>query len=330
MSSDKEPSNTPGSPSGQPPLNQGEEGSNAAPKSFDEAFREGLERARNRERLIVDGEKISPCHVPRELVHREEVLERVYGTITSGREGEVGDRILITGPVGAGKTSVAINLSRSIEKEENCPTCSHVDCRIWRTPHQILNKLASDLGQGPPDHDGGQRQALRRLEDRLEAGNSTLIAVLDHLGHHVRKRGLAVIRLIDRAERAAGPSGRIGVVGTAQSARLLARMRAESRERFGRNLVRLEGYGHDQMVDILERRAEKAYKPGAVGGEAIDLISKIAAGDARHAVALLRESGRQAEHRESSEVLPSHVEEAEKGLTPMCDGEVYFASIYLP
>ncbi|MGQ4556007.1 hypothetical protein [Halobellus sp. GM3] len=82
--------------------------------------------------------------------------------------------------------------------------------------------------------------------------------------------------------------------------------RVQSRVRAARS-VELEKYHDDQIIDILRGRADAGLAPDAVDEETLATIADLAAGDARLAIALLRQAAEEAETEGQDHLSPGLV-----------------------
>jgi len=75
------------------------------------------------------------------------------------------------------------------------------------------------------------------------------------------------------------------------------------------NLISLNKYTHDELLDIVTQRINLAFHNGIVDDGCIDLIADIASewGDARFAIELLWKAGIAADHQHVQRVIPEHV-----------------------
>jgi Cdc6-like AAA superfamily ATPase len=83
--------------------------------------------------------------------------------------------------------------------------------------------------------------------------------------------------------------------------RLVSRLHAARR-------IPLERYQLDELADILQQRAQAGLEKDAIDRPEIELISDLAAGDARIGIAILRSAAREAERRGTAEITDDLIE----------------------
>lgn len=83
--------------------------------------------------------------------------------------------------------------------------------------------------------------------------------------------------------------------------RVVSRLRGSAK-------VSLDKCSHAELCDILDGRIDHALRSGVVGDDVVDYIADVAAGDARHAITLLRRGVREATKIGDEKLTADHVE----------------------
>lgn len=240
---------------------------------------------------------------PDELQHRNADIDTVASALEPLEDGHVGDWARIYGPSGVGKTTLARFVVAQVGEEYEMQT-AYIDALSSSTTPSLLCNLARDFGVGA-DLRVGQTSA-EKSQHRLEAMDEPAIAIVDE-AHQVDEMQVyqRLYRISDLAV----------VVVTPDEKKLFARADADqqvcSRIRTG-TPVHLAKYRHDELVDILSHRITVGLRPGSVSPGAVDLAADVAAGNAREAIAVLKQAVKHAERSGSGEVTTDDVAAVER------------------
>jgi cell division control protein 6 len=85
------------------------------------------------------------------------------------------------------------------------------------------------------------------------------------------------------------------------------------------NIIRLERYGKEQLVDILDERVAAAFEPSSVAEDVVSLAADLAqdeSGNARFAIELLWRAGKYADSEELKRVTPESLRKAISSIIP--------------
>jgi len=251
-------------------------------------------------RVIHDLAPLTEEFVPEELPHREEHRKEIEKTLEPLLKGYRPQPLLLHGPSGTGKTSLANDVAEQLaEDSTNLKTC-YVNCWIdysrFRALYSIVQQIASPLlihRKGTPTD-----ELVERFERVLS--NSRCLVVLDEVDQ---------LRDKDTLYMLARPGVGLIFIADTEDALLDANMR--TRSRLGAmNLIRFEAYTTDELVTILRERARLALHPKAISDEQLNAIASSARGDARRAIETLRFAAAKAQREGQETVLESDIEKA--------------------
>lgn len=248
--------------------------------------------------MITDARALRPEYVPQDLHHRDGQIDHLSSVLEPITYDEpAAANICIHGPSGAGKTTIAKHTLQLLEAETLGVRWGHVNC-MADTGAGILYELARDVGLGADLRREGFYRGVAL--DRLRDADDQIIAVLDEVD--VLDDPDTLLALYDVPNVAL-------ITITVDESEWLSELdpRAESRFRSAES-VHLEAYSFDELVDILESRAHHGLIPSNVDDNAIRKIADIAAGDARHGIALLRRAARHVEENDMRSLTPTVVD----------------------
>lgn len=241
--------------------------------------------------MITNARVLRPEFVPGELHHREGQIDFLASVLQP--HSPTGDNVLISGPSGVGKTTIAKHMVDRFETQSLDARSGYVHCIQDSSTAAALHKLSRDTRLGADLRLEGTSKST--YLNRLREHDGTIICILDEVDNLADRMilqslyDLANVRLvlicIDEDVLFNGIDSRI-------------RSRLRSMEK-----LRMESYSHDEVIDILWGRIDAGLRSDRVDEQAVEHIADLAAGDAREAIALLRRSARSANDRITPEVV---------------------------
>ena len=128
-----------------------------------------------------------PEFVPLTTPHRGDqmkALEAYFQGVVE-RSGQMSQNVLLSGPVGSGKSMLAKKLGATLERNAllygNRVKFFHVNCRIDRSLQAILTKCMHFLGHGYPSRGFGFEELLQSFSDALTGDKVHLIVAFDEV-----------------------------------------------------------------------------------------------------------------------------------------------------
>lgn len=266
--------------------------------------------------LFRDRSKLDYDWVPERLVHRDAERGRLAQIFRGVSDGATGEKALITGRVGTGKTALAKWFARDLQEAERARghhvETVWVNCRKNAAEGLILLKLLQHFDKNYPTRGYGTHEMLGDLRKHIDRRNCHVVVLLDEIDALVRKETELVYALSRFDDERPIPKATLSLllVSARPESDIYAMLDEATRSTVKRtNVVTLAPYTASQLRDILADRVALAFHKGVVVDDVIELAADIAApeGDARYAIELLVGAGRAAEEARATTVEAEHV-----------------------
>ena len=278
--------------------------------------------------VFKDEAKLDINYIPNHLPHRDKelrLLMEFFSFLTRFPE-RMAQRVIITGDVGTGKTALCQRFGADITTEANKRSVKihyvHVNCREYRGKVSLIIQHAVNvLRPNFPKRGFSSEEILRTLLQNLDEENSYMILALDEFDSIIETEGSdSVYSLTRLQEMRANLPQRISLVCIMRDLKPTEHLDTSARSTLQRNILHLEKYSKEQLLDILNDRVTMAFEPAAVSEETISLTADLARGEtghARFAIELLWRAGKYADAEDSNEVTPECVRKAISSIIPM-------------
>ncbi|WEL22632.1 Cdc6/Cdc18 family protein [Halorhabdus sp. BNX81] len=251
--------------------------------------------------MIEDARVLREEFVPNDVVHRDGEVDALSAVLEPVVEGQPPESALLTGPSGAGKTTIAKFVVGRLRETALDVESIHVNCWQSYTRFKALYRILEGLGRTIDVH--RQSTPHDELLDRLEAYDGPpVIVTLDEVdqledGHLIydlyRLPAFAVVLITnDEEELLAGLDERVrSRLHTAQT-------------------IHFDRYDVDELTDIMADRVDHGLSADAVDFDQLRWIADAAAGDARVGLSILRSAARRADRDGADAIAASHIEAA--------------------
>lgn len=276
--------------------------------------------------IFVDETVLDLNYLPRTLLHREgemRLLRSLFSYLLTAPR-EMSQRIVILGGVGVGKTALAqrfgLDLVEEAERRRLRVGYLYVNCREVRgSLFLALRRVVRAFKPEFPERGYSVDDLLEALMILLDERDEHLLLCLDDVEPLVEVEPDALYRLTRVQEERLEAPRRLSLILIAKSVEAFRPLDRSTLSTLQRNIVSLTPYTQRQLLDIVQSRAQLAFREGVIPLEVLELISELAAGeggDARYAIDLLWRSGKFAEMEGFRRVLPWHVRRAATTLYP--------------
>ncbi|WP_284007809.1 Cdc6/Cdc18 family protein [Haloarcula pelagica] len=246
--------------------------------------------------MITDARALRTDTVPQDLHHRDGQIDHL-SAVLDPTGFDAPESVTIFGPSGAGKTTLAKYVLGQLRRETLDVRWGYVDCIADPTEAAALHRLIREVGLGADL----RREGAPRSEalDRLREADEHIIATLDEVGVADEELLLALSNL----------PGVSLVCITVDEDEWLAELSQPVISRMqSTQTLRLDKFSHAELVDILDSRVAHGLIRSRVADGAIERVADIAAGDARHAITVLRWAAQQVAERDREELTCEVVE----------------------
>jgi cell division control protein 6 len=234
-------------------------------------------------------------------------------------------RVIVTGEVGTGKTALCQtfgkNISIEIGKKGTKFRYIHVNCRECRgNLAQILHQVITVFQPNYPARGYSAGEILKALLQMLEEEQIFVILALDEFDSLIEKEGSdAVYNLTRIQEMQQDKPQRISFIFIQRDLSSFKVLDDSSQSTLQRNVVSLERYDKEPLIDILNDRVKMAFEIATVPEDVIGLIAELAVvetGNARFGIELLWRSGKYADAQDAERVEPECVRQAVSAIIP--------------
>ena len=149
--------------------------------------------------------------------------------------------------------------------------------------------------------------------DAVDYVERVAVIMLDEIDKLVEKSGDDTLYNLSRMNSSLDNS-RVSIIGISNDLKFTDFLDPRVKSSLGEEEIVFPPYDANQLRDILQHRAETAFKADALSEDVIPLCAAFAAqehGDARRALDLLRTAGELSEREQSAEVTEDHVRKAQ-------------------
>ncbi|MFP3219883.1 MAG: orc1/cdc6 family replication initiation protein [Candidatus Marsarchaeota archaeon] len=276
----------------------------------------------SRSKIFVDRSYLRPDYIPKELPHREEMINSMGMILASALSGSRPSNIFAFGMTGTGKTAVAkyvtgALLDHASKIKTPVPIVAKlINTRENDTSYRVLAEMASGINLKVPFTGLSVAELRARVISALKSKEIIYIVILDEIDSMIKKIGDSFLYQITRINEEISPS-QMSIVGITNDIQLSDNLDPRIKSSLDDEQIFFPQYKAEELQDILSQRAGVAFLPGVLDADVIPYCAAIGArehGDARRSLDLLRRAGEIAERKGKARVSKEDVEEARESL----------------
>lgn len=248
---------------------------------------------------------LSADFLPDEPVGRESEIQRIAEAIRPLTRNRTPENLLVYGPAGVGKTTCVKHVFQSLEAETTAKAI-YINCWQYNTRPSLLTELLIELGYPAPRKGKPVDELLSKLGEWLDKNRGFAVALDEFDQLDDRTEIIYDLQMLNQETE-----NKVGVIMVSNQDPRTIDLDPRSQSRLNCQTLEFQSYTTPQLVEILEKRVEQAFRPGSVKNEAISQIAQTVAeksGDCRKALELLLRAGRRAEQEGNKLVRVADIE----------------------
>lgn len=257
-------------------------------------------------------------YAPNEIPHREEQIKQIASILAPVLRGEKTSNLFLYGKTGTGKTLamrfVQEELYKRVKKDADFKLkIEYLNCKMKKvsdTEYRILAELIKKMG-GEVPLTGLPTQAIyNKFIETIDSEKNLIVLILDEIDQTVKKISNDFLYSLVRLNSELSKS-QICLVGISNDLRFLEELDPRVRSSLSEEEILFHPYNALQIQDILNQRAELAFKEDVLQEGVVNKCAALAAkehGDARRALDLLRVAGELAERDNSKKILLKYID----------------------
>lgn len=259
-------------------------------------------------------------HKPNEIPHRDEQINQIASILAPVLRGEKTSNLFLYGKTGTGKTLsitfVKDELIRRLDKENNFRLrIEYLNCKLKKvadTEYRILAELIKKLGGEIPITGLPTEAVYNKFIEIIDSEKQLVVLILDEIDQAVKRISSDFLYNLTRLNSELSKT-QICIVGISNNLTFLEEIDPRVRSSLSEEEIVFPPYNAVQLQDILNKRAEVAFKEGVLENGVVAKCAAFAArehGDARRALDLLRVAGELSEREGAKKITLKHIDEA--------------------
>lgn len=248
--------------------------------------------------IVTNPDILGETYIPANIPARDPQIQELTFCLAPALKKKKPIHAWVFGKPGTGKTLIAKLILRKIEREAYVNGV-YINCWEQNSYYSVLDKLVRELRiLGAEKLNTSYK--LERLE--LFLGRKPFVIVLDELDQPKRTERDSIIYNLCGL-------GNVGLICVCNSRSVLYSMDERIKSRLNAKQIEFNPYTEDDLVYILERRAELALHPQSWNRNTLSRIASLAEGDARVAIQTLKNSAYNAENDLAGKIREKHIKE---------------------
>jgi len=271
-------------------------------------------------RIFKDKSILQSNYRPEEIPHREEQIKQVASILAPVLRGERTSNLFLYGKTGSGKTLSILYvrdelLKRAKKDSDFNLRIEYLNCKLKKvsdTEYRILAEMIKKLGGEVPNTGLPTETVYSKFIEMVDKEKQFLVFILDEIDQAVKKISSDFLYNLTRLNSELSKS-QICIVGISNDLTFLDNLDPRVRSSLSEEEIVFPPYNALQLQEILNKRAENAFKEKVVQEGVIAKCAAFAArehGDARRALDLLRIAGEIAERDNSKKIMMKYLDDA--------------------
>ena len=266
--------------------------------------------------IFKDKKPLDHRFLPEKLVHRDEQITQIAKYWVDALNSVTPSNVTLYGKTGTGKTAASKfareQLIDAASNKNVFVKVEYIRCTDYTTEYQVIAQLCQKLGRDVPNRGWTKGEVINTFRDIFKTTafgrKLILIVILDEIDILLDKDGDGILYTLTRTDN-------VSVLSISNYLDFKNLIKSRVTSSLNDKEIVFPPYGADQLADILQERAELAFKENVIQSDVIPLCSAMAAkeeGDARYALDLLKNAGELAFDEGSKEVTSEHVKKAKE------------------
>lgn len=264
-------------------------------------------------------------YTPNSLVGRDDELEEYHSALEPVIWGETPKNIFLYGKTGVGKTASTKYFLKQLEADSEqyddlVLRTVFLNCDGLETSYRLCIALVNQMrsaSQQISESGYSKSEAYAMLWEELESTAGTVLIVLDEVDH-IKSGEDSILYQLSRAHANGNVSDtKIGIIGISNDLTFTDDLSPKVRSSLCERQLHFPTYDATELQDVLQQRADIAFKDDGLDEGVIPLCAAYGAkeaGDARKALDLLLEAGDVARENKRSLVTEDDVNRAQSRL----------------
>lgn len=265
---------------------------------------------------IIKNDTILFSDYSEEVFFKRDEEEKLISELKPIAEKRRCENIFLHGPTGSGKTPLIRSVLNTIKSYNRSVICLYINCWHYSTSMAIYVKIADALGEPVSRRGRATDEIFDRILERMRNENMGVLLALDDIDGLICHNDT---KILYNLARVADNCARFGVIGISQDRNIINRLDQRILDSLRFSRIEIKGYSREQLLALLETRADVGLTAGSYEKEILERIADIGVennGNCRLILEILRRSAKVAERKGKQRITLEDVEQASYWLRP--------------